>query len=84
MECTNAKLMTSVKDDHRAVCANYKYGDSRRGARYWKLNSTVLKKDEYQHGKKKVLNETKTLYGNIQSKRLWWEIIKIRIKEFSV
>ena len=44
------KLMTFVKGDHRAVCAKFNYDDSRKSARYWNLNSTVLIEDEHNQG----------------------------------
>ena len=68
MECTGVKLMTTVKGDHRAVYVNFNYGENKRGAGYWKLNSTVIKEEAYKQGIKQIFDETKALYATIQSK----------------
>ena len=70
--------------DHKAVIAEFNCCNNKRGKGYWKLNNSLMDDDQYSEGIQKVLRETEIEYGDLKSKRMIWEIFKIKVKEFSV
>ncbi len=78
------KIMKPIKGDHMAITVDLKLLDEKRGNGYWKLNNSVLNDDEYIEGIRNVVKNTLEEYKDINSYRLQWEIVKIKIKEFSI
>ncbi len=70
--------------DHSAVVADFKISSNLRGPGYWKINNTLLVDGQYTEELKNVIKQTEVEYRELESKRLKWEIIKIKIKEFSL
>ena len=80
----NSRTMYAVSCDHKAVVSNLNFSENKKGKGYWKLNNSLLKDDIYIKGIQHIMNETNIEYKNITSKRLQWEIFKIKVKEFSI
>ena len=70
--------------DHKAVTALIKSASNPSGKGYWKLNVSILDENDYVIGDKSVIDKTITDYDNDLCKSKLWELIKIRIKEFSI
>ena len=75
--------LTSLKTDHRAIYMFVGTEPHERGAGYWKFNSSLLRRIDYVEGMKEELelciNSTEE-----KSPEKRWEIIKKRIKKYSV
>ncbi len=91
--CTNefARRVTDVcitsapVPDHQAVKAEFSLQDRRRGRGYWKLNISVLKDKQYCRSVSNIIKSTIAEFSNVQiHKRYTWDLIKIRIKEYSI
>ena len=80
---TLCKIIQSPAPDHKAIVMNVQLCDSKRGPGYWKLNTDILKEEAYITGIKEIVSQTSEDYKDI-SKKLLWELCKIRIKEFSI
>ncbi len=80
------KIMVSsaMNRDHKAVIADFRLTNNSRGNGYWKLNNSLLENDQYSIGVSNVFEETNLEYGDLKSKRIIWEIFKIKLKEFSI
>ena len=70
--------------DHKAVITDIVLRESIRGPGYWKLNTSILKDQQYKESIINIINKTLYEYNEIQSKRILWDLCKIRIKEYSI
>ena len=70
--------------DHRMLCATLYINNNNSGPGYWKLNSSLLEDKCYVEGINTIIHNVKSSSETIPSKRITWEILKIRIKEFSI
>lgn len=66
--------------DHRAIKFNLSVYDNERGKGYWKLNTSLLKSNEYKHQVNKIITDISKVEGSSIDK---WESLKISIKDFS-
>ncbi len=72
--------------DHKAVIMTFSCDERLRGKGYWKLNVSILKEREYVEAIKNLIEKTLIEYNECADidKNLIWELIKIRVKEFSI
>ena len=70
--------------DHKAVVTTFSHLGRKRGRGYFKLNTDLLKDQCYKDGVNKIFDDTYSEYLQTLDKRNLWELIKIRIKEFSI
>ena len=70
--------------DHKAVVTQLCTSPNTRGKGYWKLNVSVLSDDEYVSGIRDIIKKTMTDYKCVTYIGGVWELIKIRIKEYSI
>ena len=61
-----------------------KLGDKKRGNGYWKLNISVLNEEGYKDKVPNIIRHTREEYQGEIDKEIIWELIKIRVKEFSI
>ena len=66
--------------DHRVLKLTLTLNNRKKGRGYWKLNSSILNKDEYKQG---IQNIIETL-DNTLSPLAKWECFKHNVKEFSI
>lgn len=78
------KTVKPIKGDHMALAIDLKPLDCKRGPGYWKLNNQLLNDTEYINNIQKVVVDTVNEFKSVNSYRLLWEIVKIKIKEFSI
>ena len=82
--CNDCSIESAPAPDHYAVTALFTRKLTERGPGYWKLNTTVLNEIEYQANITKIINNTRSEFDNTLSKRMTWDLCKVRIKEFSI
>ena len=70
--------------DHNAVCLKLKYNETVRGPGIWKMNSNHLLDKSYQAGLKCMWEEWRKEKNSFGDIKLWWDIGKRKIKQFSV
>ncbi len=70
--------------DHKAVVIKVNTHTNPRGKGYWKLNTSVLEEEDYVIGIKDLIKKTILEFSNDICKGKLWELIKVRIKEFSI
>ena len=68
--------------DHDAVATTFKGEIRTRGKGYWKLNTSIIGEQDYKDGIRVLIKETMEEY--CEDKQVLWEIIKIRVREFSI
>ncbi len=78
------KVCTCVVPDHESIIASFKIENHPRGLGYWKFKNLHLLDPAYNEQVRQIIFETEKKYDLLKSYRLTWEILKIRIKEFSV
>ena len=77
-------IMQTFKADHRCVLMNVKLLKNKRGKGYWKLNNSLLEDREYCKRISECIDWVKNQYSYLQSKRIFWEILKHFIKKTSI
>ena len=82
--CKQCTIEPAPVPDHNTVVAVFERHCIERGHGYWKLNTQLLSETNYKEGVKKIFNNTRQEFENILSKRMLWDLCKIRIKEFSI
>ena len=70
--------------DHKAVVLCVRCNTNPRGKGYWKLNISVLNEENYRDRVQKIIRDTISEYMHQVDKMLTWELVKIRVKEFSI
>ena len=70
--------------DHKAVYMHIYQSNNKRGNGYWKLNVSILNDELYVKGITEIIRKSISDYQLIVSKGKLWELIKIKIKEYSI
>ncbi len=72
--------------DHKAVMISFRCNNRQRGRGYWKLNVSILSEEKYKDYIRKLIIDTISEYNNTNEvdKAMIWELVKIRVKEFTV
>ena len=83
LEFKKSYLMQALKCDHKAVISDFKVTHNKKGKGYWKFNNSLLSDGNYCHEIKQLIRNINNDY-QFDSKRLIWEILKIRIKEQTI
>lgn len=90
--CSN-NIATNIKSsnigcapspDHKFVDVSLKLSSKNRGKGYWKMNSSILKENEYVKSMENLLSETINEYDGHICKQALWEFIKTRIKRYTI
>ena len=69
--------------DHKAVVLCVRGDERPRGRGYWKLNVSVLGEENYKESICKIISDTLSEYRH-QVEKVIWELVKIRVKEYSL
>ena len=70
--------------DHNALKAVFEINSLQCGPGYWKMNSSVLKDQQYLQEVHATIDNTLRQYQDIKSYQLVWEILKINVKEYII
>ena len=72
------------KTDHSLITVELVLNQDQRGMGFWKLNTSHLKESNYNNEIKSSLEQTKAEWQGIMSPTLYWEMIKMRVREKSM
>ena len=71
--------------DHKAIILTLSDRNNMRGPGYWKLNTEYLNNDDFVQGINDTVDTVICEYKDeCVNKRIMWDILKIRIKEYSI
>ena len=78
-------VLPSIQSDHSPILIDFKYIQKPTlGAGTWKLNTSLLKDEEYKNQFRDNLTEWLASYDNLTNRNLKWEIIKYEVRKFSI
>lgn len=77
-------IVAPIKDRHRAVVCTINACANTRGPGYFKLNTAVLTDEKYIEMINQIIENTSSELAELKSKRLLWDIMKVKIKESSI
>ena len=80
----SCEIKPAPTPDHNAVITTLEKLGRKRGTNIWKLNVDVLKEIDYRIGIEQLFDETCSEFGNTLSKMKLWDLVKFRIKAFSI
>ena len=80
----SCSIINPVTSDHFALLLSCKTFMKHKGPGYWKLNAQLIENNDYCNGVKQKIKETKETYGNTLPHQVFWEILKINIKEYTI
>ena len=78
------KMVQAVKSDHHLLCVKVKTTDTVRGPRLWKMNNTVLNSDLFENLFKTFYQTWKKKLITFNSKKEWWEVLKLKVQDYCV
>ena len=82
---TVTDIIPGLYSDHSAIILGVKLlKNDNTGKGYWKFNSLLLKQTNYVENLKMKLMEWRSLYEEFQSKQGSWELIKYKIRKFTI
>jgi exonuclease III len=70
--------------DHKAVCVVLEFKERSRGRGLWKFNNSLLSDDSYLKQMTDIITRTQNEYDSVLTKQELFELLKIKIKEFSI
>ena len=78
-------ILSSLLSDHSPVCLSIKTskGSFEKGANYWKFNKLLLRDAVFLEGLKKLIEEKKIEYSNMDN-QIKWELMKFEIRKFAM
>lgn len=76
-------LLAGVQSDHKCITVSLNFKEGNKGPGRWKLNTSVLNDNLYKEKIKFLVKKTKEDYKSY-SVQLQWEIIKIKVKEYTI
>ena len=72
-----------IKSDHQYVSVIFNFNKSTKGPGRWKQNTSILGDITYKNKINNLLEQTRNQYQGL-NKQMLWEVIKIKVKEFSI
>jgi len=78
-------ILSSLLSDHSPVCLSIKTskGFFKKGAFYWKFNKLLLRDAVFVDGLKKLIEEKKIEYSDMDN-QIKWELMKFEIRKFAM
>ena len=70
--------------DHNAARAVLSLNKPTKGPGYWKLNNSILQDISYVSTISEIIENANKDFESLKSHQLVWEMLKVRIKEFSI
>ena len=83
-QITKVNIDNAPKADHEAITMTLNTSKCERGPGFWKMNVDALNSDLFDQTFKTFWKGWKKQINNFESKRKWWELTKIKIKELSI
>ena len=80
---TSSILHSGIKTDHKCIKVLLNFEEQKKGPGRWKLNTSVLNDKIYKENIKSIIENNKKEFESL-SDQMIWEIMKIKIKEYSI
>ena len=81
----SSNIIPSIRTDHRAITFEFHVKQISKGKGFWRLNTSILDNKEYQNGIIELIDNVTKEYAHSEiEKRLLWDLLKIKCKEFSI
>ena len=81
---TASKITTAPLADHSAVCITLRISDCERGPGFWKMSTKVLNSEMFDNSFTAFWKSWQRTINDYNSKKKWWEITKVKIKEICI
>jgi exonuclease III len=78
------KILPGIHSDHSILFMKFEFDFNSRGRGYWKFNAELLHDTDYVNNIKQIIKESEAECSNYLDKGLSWEIVKLKIRSFSV
>jgi exonuclease III len=83
-EIHKSEIKIGLHSDHSIITLEIGKHFNKRGRGFWKLNNSLLHDSEFVTKVKNIIKKTKQELDNYRDKGLIWEIVKLRIRTFSI
>ena len=80
----SSTIIQAPAPDHKAVEVLLKIINHNRGKGFWKLNNSILEDSQYEETILNLVHEICSEYDNHVSSSLFWEYLKLRIKQCTI
>ena len=81
---TKPGIVMAPNTDHAAITLNVNTSKCERGTGFWKMNTSVLKSKQFDETFMSFWKSWEKSIDKYDSKKEWWEITKVKIKELSI
>ena len=78
------KILPGLHSDHSILIMKLEFDFMSRGRGYWKFNTELLHDVNYVKNIKQIIKQSHTELSNYRDSGLIWEIVKLKIRSFSV
>ena len=79
-----ADIKPGYKTDHSLIIIELGLNQNQRGRGFWKLNTSHLRELDYINEVRTSIEETKAEYQDTVNPALYWEMIKLKVREKSL
>ncbi len=83
-ELETYRILPGLHSDHSILKINLGNEFHNRGKGFWKFNTTLLHDTKYVEKVKTIIKDSEHDYLTMQDRGLAWEMIKFKIRTFSV
>lgn len=84
-EVEEANIKVAIKTDHSAITISFNTLDEQmRGPSYWKFNSSLIEDENYVLAINQKIPEWLEEFEEVTDKRVLWDLIKYRIRQFTM
>ena len=79
-------VLSYYDSDHSPIYAKIAYKNNQKtaGPGFWKFNNSLLNNEEFVTNLKFFLLQAKEKHSGTSDKRLYWEMIKMEIRDFCI
>ena len=81
---TKTKIVSAPLSDHQAITLSLNTTECERGPGFWKMNVSILENDIFDRTFLSFWESWKDKIKDHKSKKIWWELAKLKIKELSI
>ena len=78
------KILPGLHSDHSILKISFGNHNINRGKGFWKFNSKLLHDSDYVKNIKEIIQDCKEEYIIQEDKGLTWELVKLKIRSYSV
>ena len=84
-EVEETSIKPAIRTDHSAIVISFNSLDEQiRGSSYWKFNSSLTEAENYVSAINAKIPEWLEEFNEVTDKRVLWELIKYRVRQFTI